>query len=314
MDLFVPTLNQMVYLFAFIIIGYIIAKLRIVPTGSEGILAKLENCLFIPALVLKTFMQHFTVSNLETTWKLLVFGFAVDAVVIPLSIISSRLVSKDTYIRNICIYGLCFANFAFMGNAIVESIFPESFFAYMVFTLTLWIPIYLWGVPELLVSDGKKKTIPQRLKSFVNPMFVAMIIGMIIGLLSIPVPQSIGNVINVSASCMSPIAMLLTGFTIARIDIKKTLVKSTVYIISALRLVIFPLIAIGIFAILPFELPDSYVICAVCSIAMPLGLNTIVIPAAYGRDTSVASGMALISHIIAIITIPLMFMLLRMIL
>ena len=314
MDLFIPTLNQMVFLFAFILIGYILAKIKVVPHGSAGILAKLENWLFIPALVMQTFIQNFTVSNLGVTWKLFVFGFAIDAIVIPLSIFCSKLITKDPYIRNIYVYGLCFSNFAFMGNAVVNAIFPNVFYEYVVFTLTLWIPIYLWGVPALLVSDGHKKTIGARLRSFINPMFIAMIIGMIIGILNIPLPSSVSSVISVSASCMSPIAMLLTGFTIAEIDLKKTVSKLSVYIISLIRLIVYPLIGMALFAIIPFDIPESYVICAICSVAMPLGLNTIVIPAAYGKDTSIASGMALVSHIFSVITIPLIFMLLRVIL
>ena len=49
-------------------------------------------------------------------------------------------------------------------------------------------------------------------------------------------------------------------------------------------------------------------VCAVCAIAMPLGLNTIVIPSAYGKDSTVAAGMAIISHLLSCITIPLVFM------
>jgi len=50
--------------------------------------------------------------------------------------------------------------------------------------------------------------------------------------------------------------------------------------------------------------PEYFFICMLCAQAMPLGLNTVVVPAAYGKDTSVAAGMALISHAISIITIP----------
>ncbi len=313
MDLFAPTLNQMIFLFAFIAIGYALAKCKIVPKGSAGLLGKLENWLFIPALVLQTFIDNFTVQKLGVTWKLFAFSFIVIAVVIAVTLVLCRFLTKDAYIKKIYIYSMCFANFSFMGNAIVKAIFPEVFYEYIVFTLVLWICIYLWGVPALLVSDGVKKSLAERLKAFINPMFIAMIVGMIIGITEIPLPSSLDSVIDVSASCMSPIAMLLTGFAIAEIDIKKTLTKGNVYLVSALRLVVYPLVAIGIFAILPFNIPSSYVICAVCTIAMPVGLNTIVIPSAYGRDTSVASGMALVSHVLSIITIPVMFILLRMI-
>lgn len=43
--------------------------------------------------------------------------------------------------------------------------------------------------------------------------------------------------------------------------------------------------------------------------ATPLGLNTVVFPAAYGADTSIGAGMALISHVLSVITFPLMYML-----
>jgi predicted permease len=47
---------------------------------------------------------------------------------------------------------------------------------------------------------------------------------------------------------------------------------------------------------------------------MPLGLNTLVIPAAYGKDTSAAAGMALVSHFLSCISIPLVFLLMETIL
>ena len=42
----------------------------------------------------------------------------------------------------------------------------------------------------------------------------------------------------------------------------------------------------------------------------PLGLNTVVFPAAYGGDTSIGASMAMISHTLCVATIPLMYALL----
>ena len=53
--------------------------------------------------------------------------------------------------------------------------------------------------------------------------------------------------------------------------------------------------------------PKTIFLCALCSLQMPLGLNTIVIPSAYGKDASVGASMAIISHLLAVLTIPLMF-------
>ena len=56
-----------------------------------------------------------------------------------------------------------------------------------------------------------------------------------------------------------------------------------------------------------FPLPETLEYCMICNLAMPLGLSTIVVPAAYGKDSTVAASMALISHLLSCITIPIVF-------
>lgn len=306
MALFTATLNQMAFLFTFIVIGYILSKMKLISDGAAGILSKLENYVFIPALVLGTFISNFTTEKLSTSWKLIVGCLVLEIVVIAVSMVAVRLVAKGKYIQDIYLYGLCFSNFSFMGNAVVSTLFPNIFLEYIVFTLVLWTLIYVWGAPSLLIGGSEVKGIKDRLKSFLNPMFVCMIIGMVIGILKIPMPAFVDSAITATSNCMSPIAMLLTGMTIAKIDIKKVLKIKSIYVVSFLRLIVYPLLFIGFTKLVP--LSEAFVICAVASLAMPLGLNTIVIPAAYGKDTTMASGMALISHILAVITIPVIFL------
>lgn len=108
---------------------------------------------------------------------------------------------------------------------------------------------------------------------------------------------------------MSPLAMLLTGMTIAKINLRATLGNFTLYAISVLRLLVIPILS-GLAAAF-LKVPDVLAICIVCCQAMPLGMNSVVIPEGYGLDTSSAAGMALISHFLSCLTIPLIFMLFR---
>lgn len=306
MSVFVSTLNQTAFLFGFIIIGFILAGRKILPEGSAAVLSKLENTVFIPALVMGTFIENFTIERISSAWQLLVISSVIALIAVPFAIFVSKAVTKDKYIQKIYTYGLSFSNFGFMGNAVVSSLFPDIFFEYLIFTLPLWILIYLWGVPRLLIADsGKKQTFRESLKSFVNPMFVAMLIGMIIGLLKIPLPAWTVSLITVSGNCMSPVAMILTGIVVSSISLKKTFTNVRIYIISIVRLIIMPLVFVWLASF--FNIPQSIYICALCSLAMPLGLNTIVIPSALGKDTTIAAGMAIISHLLSCITIPLIF-------
>lgn len=306
MSVFVSTLNQTAFLFGFIIIGFILAGRKILPEGSAAVLSKLENTVFIPALVMGTFIENFTIERISSAWQLLVISSVIALIAVPFAIFVSKAVTKDKYIQKIYTYGLSFSNFGFMGNAVVSSLFPDIFFEYLIFTLPLWILIYLWGVPRLLIADsGKKQTFRESLKSFVNPMFVAMLIGMIIGLLKLPLPAWTVSLITVSGNCMSPVAMILTGIVVSSISLKKTFTNVRIYIISIVRLIIMPLVFVWVASF--FNIPQSIYICALCSLAMPLGLNTIVIPSALGKDTTIAAGMAIISHLLSCITIPLIF-------
>lgn len=304
----VISLSQMAVLALFILIGFVVAKLKVVNSDASGVLSKLENNIFIPALVMGTFITNFTVEKVSTAWKILLFSFVVELLVIPLAILSSKLATKNEYIRKIYTYGLSFSNFGFMGIPIVSALFPEYEMYYIIFTLPLWTLIYVWGVPNLLMDTGEKRGVAGKLRALLNPMFVSLIIGALIGISAVKLPEFITSVVNTCGSCMSPLAMIITGITFANISIKKVLTDKSIYFVSLLRLIVIPCAFAGIFILLKkligFEIEEYYFVCMLCSLAMPLGLNTVVVPAAYGKDTSVAAGMALISHVLSVITIP----------
>ena len=328
MTLFLSTLNQMGVLGLYMAVGFTVAKLGILPKESSKVLSRLENSVFLPALVLYTFLKNFTVSTLRDSWLPLLVSLAVEIIVIPIAIFIARHASRDGFIQRMYTYGLCFSNFGFMGNAVVLALFPDIYQHYVIFTLPLWTVIYIWGVPGLLMEKDEaadegapEKTRAQallsHLRSFVNPMFIALLIGAVIGvsgLGEIMLSMNGGNgifvtqVIRVLGDCMSPIAMIMTGITFATLDFKRVLGTVSLYVVTFLRLIVFPL-ALGGLALLfktyVAELPDFVYISLVCSLAMPLGLNTVVIPAAYGKDTSIPAGMALVSHVLSIATIPL---------
>lgn len=323
MEIFLNTFNQTLLLFLLILAGYLLVKLGVIPPEGSRILSKLENSLIIPALVMTTFMKNFTPDKLSEYGKLFLLSFALWAVIMPIAIICSRWIYKDAYRRKIALYGLSFANFGFMGNAVVLAVYGSELFAkYSVFVIPLWTMIYLWGVPTLLLSDdadgGEKgdtrvKKLLKKLKPLVNPMFVGMLLGMVIGITGLgellPAGNFFSSAIEQTGACMSVIAMLITGMTVASCNFAYIIKNVRIYILSAVRLIVIPLIFIAVFALVPKNgvTDETFLTCAICAISMPLGLNTIVVPGAYGRDTSDAAGMALISHVLAVVTIPLVF-------
>ena len=61
MSVVVSTLNQLAFLFGFIAIGYFLMKIGAIQKNASAVLSKLENVIFIPALVMGTFIENFTI-------------------------------------------------------------------------------------------------------------------------------------------------------------------------------------------------------------------------------------------------------------
>lgn len=304
MQVFSATLNQMFVLFTFMALGYFLNFKGILPLNTSLILSKLETNVLVPCLVFNTFYKYCTVENVSQKWSYIVYGTIITVISIVIGVFLSKLFSKDNYLQKIYTYSFAVANFSFMGNAVVLGIFGEDvLFDYMIFTLPLCLYVYSFGTASLIPKkEGSKKF---SLKVFLNPICMSMLFGAIAGLIGLPLPKFLITAISSAGACMSPLAMILTGFVVANFSIKKLATVKRIYLASVLRLIILPFLFVLAFKLL--NINDTVIMLTLCATAMPLGLNTVVFPAAYGGDTTPGASMALISHLMSIITIPIMF-------
>ena len=303
MQVFTATLNPMLVLFIFMAWGFFLNKKRLLPLDDSVVLSKLETYAFVPCLVFSVFYKYCTVENFKQKWTYMLYGAAVMAVSLPIGIVLAKFFAKDGYLKKIYTYSFAVANFSFMGNAVVLGVFGEKvLFDYMIFTLPLNLYVYSIGTASLIPTEkGGKLSV----KTFVNPIFIALILGAVCGLLSVPLPKFITTAISSAGACRSPLEMLLTGCVIGEYSLKTLASDKKVYLASVIRLIILPSAFMAVLLLLKTD--KDIIRVALCATAMPLGLNTVVFPAAYGGDTTPGAGMALVSHLISVITIPVMF-------
>lgn len=308
---FTATLSPMLVMFLCMALGYFANKLRLAPENTATVLSKLENYFLVPALILNTFMTYCSVESVKQEYSLMLWCLLVLVMAVVIAWPLSGLFSRGGYTREVYKYALTFANFSFMGNAIVPAILgQEMLYKYMLFILPLNLAVYTGGV-IVLIPRGEGKNV---LKSLLNPIFVSIILGAVLGLVGAKphIPLFVTNTIGNLASCMGPLAMVLTGFVVADFDFGKLLKNTKVYFATLLRLIVLPAIFVATLILLGAE--DTAVIISFFAFGTPLGLNTVVFPAAYGGDTSTGASMAMISHTLCIVTIPLMFAVFKMVL
>jgi len=141
MDIFYLTLSQMLTMFTFILVGYLLRKSNILPESAQSTLSKLETYFLGPALILYTWMNKCTPVTLRENSTLILYGLALVSVAVLLSYPLSRLFVRKAvtpeleYQRNIYKYAMVFANHGFLGNFLVLEIWgSEMFFKYSIFT------------------------------------------------------------------------------------------------------------------------------------------------------------------------------------
>jgi predicted permease len=168
--------------------------------------------------------------------------------------------------------------------------------------------LYTWAFNSL-IPEGKKKK-QSWWKGLLNPASVAMTIGIVLGMLGVGphLPAFVNTTLGNLSACMGPVAMLLTGFVIGGYKLPELLTNKKVYIVTLLRLTVLPVIIIGVLWLLGAS--TSVLFMGLFAFATALGLNTVVVPAAYDGDTHTGAGMAMISNAGAVITIPLLYALL----
>jgi len=304
-------------MFAFILVGYFLRKKELLPESSYLVLSKLETYFFVPALTLYNWMRNCTMSSLRENSVLVVYGLVLIVCAVLVSYPLSKLfmpkadTPEQDYQRSIYRYAMTFGNYGFMGNFIVLGIWgSEMFYKYSMFTLCLAFACNSWGVFTLIPKEkAGKQTLQSTLKRIFTPPMIALFIGMIAGLLNVKdyVPQFLMNVLSDGGNCMGPVAMVLAGIVIGGYDLKELLTYKKVYIATALRLLLIPAVMVLLLKLVGTN--SEIITLALIAFATPLGLNTIVYPAAYGGDVKTGASMTVISHTLSVITIPLMYFL-----
>jgi len=121
--------------------------------------------------------------------------------------------------------------------------------------------------------------------------------------------ETLNNTICESAAgCMAPCAMLMSGYVLGGSHVKEMFMNTRVYIASILRLILIP----GMIGVVMYVLRvnPSIMLCAVAILAMPLGLNTVVFPEAFGGDSQTGAQACFISSVLGLFTMPVVFSLL----
>ncbi len=316
MEIFSLTVSQMLLMFTLMATGFILRKKLVISEESGTIMAKLETFVFVPALILFNMITRCNVKTFTANSSLILYGAVITFITIivayPLSALFVRKANESSeklYLRSIYKYAITFTNSGYMGNFIILGVWGND----MLYKYSLLLFVYdifckSYGLYLLVPKDKNDGLVKNLKKGLLQPPIIAMVIGIAAGLLGLGkfIPSFIVSALESAGNCQGPVAMLLAGFIIGGFEFKKLLTNKKVYAVTFLRMILMP--SVIMFILMLIGTSKEIMTLILIATATPLGLNTIVFPAAYGGDTKTGASMTMISHTLSIITIPLMYL------
>ena len=316
MATFLATLTPMLTLFFCIAVGFVLFKTKILPGSTSQAIAKMETWIFCPALNFTTMAYFCTVDSIGEHLINIILSSLGVLLAVGISIFLARFFVKEKGPeRGVYHYALAFANSGYMGDPIVLALFGNVGLAFFkLYCLPVQLMIYSWGISVMTPAGEKKVGAWRRL---INAPTVAMLLGIAVGLSGVGkyIPAFLTNSLDTLKVCMGPVAMLLAGVTIAKYDFLSMLKNKGVYIATALRLTLLPAIIVSFTlglktlanAALGLNIGNDVLFLTFFATAPALGLNTVIFPEAYGGNPETGASMAMISHTLCVITIPLLY-------
>lgn len=301
--------------------GYILVKTKLLPPSSDSHLSNIVLYISTTLLMFIGF-QKTTFDSRIALNTLIVAGiaFLIHFLMIGLLFLIFR--KNDPKSRVIRCAGV-FANCGYMGIPFLTSLFKDDpvLGEVLIYAAVIMVVFYiiLWTL-GIFMSSGNAKDISAK-KILLNPILIATILSIIIfftvqkpfvdlcpeGSIGDQLITKLISTIEVLASLVTPLSMIIIGMKLANIKFKELFNSPVPFLTSAFKLVVMPVIAMLVVAFLPIDQSIKYTIFFIS--AMPTAALVVLFSIKYEGDSVLASKAVLLSDILSIVTIPLLFLL-----
>ena len=303
---FLLTLQNVSVLFLLIVVGYIVGKVGIVSESGQKELSGFVLKVTMPATIILALQLEYTRERFNTALRIMLIISLAYIAMILLSNVISRIYKVDERQRDVIAIGSMLPNTSFMGFPIVLSILGKEALFFAVLGAGLIFEIVSWTYATYIIGRNTGTDFKEGLmkKIFLSPGILSIIIGFILFIFSITIPEPLNATMRLLSQATSPLAMIVVGILLSRSNIKECITNGKLYIISIFKLLIFPLLIFLVLKTLGFI--GMEIIIPTVMLSMPTAAYVAMFSANLGNDANLASQIVFISSLMSLITIPIM--------
>ena len=297
MELALITAQQVAVLFLLIGTGMVAVKTGVLKLENKQALSNLLVYIIVPAMVVNSYRMEFSAQILHNL--LAAFGMSVLSVLLGTVITLLLTVRKADSRMPIFRFACIFSNAAYMGFPLISALFGSEGLLYASAYVTVF-NILLWTLGYGLVSGGS--SVKEVARSLVRtPVLYAIVVGLGIYLLQIPLPALITQPLELLAGVNTPLSMLITGMLIAAGNVRSIVTDKHIWKLASVRM----------FGVLGFHGTAAQVVTLLeCC---PAAAITSVFAVQFGHDEHFAAGSVVLTTLLSIITLPLCALIITMV-
>ena len=306
MELTSTVLFQVIVMLLLIAVGITAYRLKLVTEGGKKQISNLLLYIVMPAVILNAYRSEFNLRLVKgLLWSFFLAAVShIVAIAVAYLLFHKKEDKQAALSRFCCIYSNC----AFMAIPLIQSLLGETGVFYASAYITVF-NLFSWtqGV-IMLTGKTTKKDIG---KAFLSPTVISVAIGLLVFFFQIPVPEIIGQPISYLAAVNTPLAMIVTGISIAQTDMLSCFTQLQTYKIVLVRNLLIPACVFLMTCFLPFD--SMVLLCNLIEISCPTAAISVMFATKYRLDTAHASKIIALSTILSVLTIPLMVLLFQFI-
>ncbi len=293
--------NQAVIMFILLAVGYLIYKLKMLDDNSTRQLSNITLTVVTPAVIINAYQTEFKPELAKGLLYSMILAFFCQTV---MTIIARFAVSAKHADFEVERFAAGYSNCAFMGIPLAEAAFGAEGVFYLTSFITAF-NVFMWTHGVILMG-GKQKASPKSLlKILASPAIIAIAAGLVFFFTGLDLPEIIDRPLTYIASMNTPLAMIVSGATIAKAGLLSGLKNPRIYYVQSLKLLIIPLI-LAVIVVNAERLGAAPLVVRTVLMAAssPTASASIMFAYKFGKNEQYASNHFAMSTIACILTIP----------
>jgi len=288
-------LRQVLIMFLLAAVGFIAYRAGKISNDGGKTIGNLLIYISLPAVIIKGFLVERTTERMIG----LLVSMASAAVILGVCVLVSRLCFKKDAIAS---FGAAFSNPGFFGIPLSTAMLDDSAVFYVA-PFIAFLNLLQWSYGVSLLT-GKKTGLKVK-KVIAAPFMIAIAVGLVLFFTGLSLPLILTKTLDFCAGLNTPLAMFAVGVYLAQCSFGKMLKRGKLYAISAVRLVLIPMIVLALLTVVPGIDNDIRYAMLICS-ACPVGSNLAVYAQLHDKDYTYAVESVAASTLFCIATIPLL--------